>query len=73
MHPFFGGKSPVPRVTRKTRITEKTKIPERPKNNREILIGALVYILNSAILYSGKYREVDITNKNLKSLFQNYK
>ena len=32
---------PVPRFTEKTRITGKTaEIPERPKNNREILIGA---------------------------------
>ena len=31
----------VPRFTGKTRITGKTaEIPERPKNNREILIGA---------------------------------
>ena len=31
----------VPRFTGKTRITGKAaEIPERPKNNREILIGA---------------------------------
>ena len=32
---------PVPRFTGKTQITGKTaEIPEKPKNNREILIGA---------------------------------
>ena len=52
---------------------ETAEIPEKPKNNRETLIGALIYIFGSAFLYSGHYRKWTLQNKNLKSLFQNYK
>ena len=38
---MLGKRPELTRFKRKTRITEKaTEIPERPKNNKEILIGA---------------------------------
>ena len=63
-------------------LPERLKLAEIPpkyrndqSNNRETLIGALIYIFNSAFLYrsSGHYRKWTLQNKNLKSLFQNYK
>ena len=48
--------SSVPRFTGKTRNTGKTaEIPERPKNNREILIGALAKTLLINDIIKKKY------------------